>query len=74
MDNSRFIFHKGREVYILDCSDCSPEMVHSIIDECTKQVQNRPEKSVRTLTIAAGAKFYGETITKLKELTKGNAP
>ena len=74
MDNSKFIFHKGKEIFILDCTDCGPEMVHNIIDECAKQVQSRPEKSVRTLTIATNAKFDGDTINKLKDLTKGNAP
>ena len=74
MDKSRFVFHKGREIYVLDCTDCSAETVHAIIDECARQVQSRQEKSVRTITIAGGGKFDGDTITKLKELTKGNAP
>lgn len=74
MERSRFITHQGREIFVLDCSNCSAQMVHDIIDECAKQVRSRPEKSVRTLTIASGAKFDGETISKLKELTKGNEP
>ena len=74
MDKSKFILHKGKEIFVLDCTDCGPEMVHNIIDECAKQVQSRPEKSVRTLTIATNAKFDGDTINKLKDLTKGNAP
>lgn len=74
MEKSRFIFHKGWEIYVLDCSDCTPSMVHDIVDECARQVQARPQKSVRTLTIAGGAKFDNETITKLKALTKGNEP
>jgi len=63
MEKSRFIRHKGVEVYLLDCTDCKPAMVHEIIDECAKQVQGRPKKSVRTLTIASGAKFDTETIS-----------
>jgi hypothetical protein len=74
MERSRFVLHKGREIYVLDCADCSAGMVHDIIDECAKQVQARPEKSVRTLTIASGGKFDNDTISKLKELTKGNSP
>lgn len=42
MEKSRFIFHKGREIYVLDCSDCTPSMVHDIVDECARQVQARP--------------------------------
>ena len=74
MEKSRFISHNGREIYVLDCADCSASMVHDIIDECARQVRSRPEKSVRTLTIASGGKFDNDTISMLKELTKGNAP
>jgi len=74
MDKARFVQHKGKEIFILDCSGCKPAEVHQIIDECARQVRCRPPKSVRTLTIAGGGKFDNETITRLKELTKGNEP
>jgi hypothetical protein len=74
MERSKFIQHKGRELYVLDCSDCQPEEIIGIIDECARQVQSRPEKSVRTLTIAGGGKFDNNVLQKLKNLTQGNAP
>jgi len=74
MDRSKFIQHKGREIYMLDCSDCKPEEIVLIIDECARQVQSRPEKSVRTLTIAGGGRFDNQVLQKLKDLTQGNAP
>jgi hypothetical protein len=74
MERSRFIQHNGREIYLLDCSDCEPADVLQIIDECARNVRSRPEKSVRTLTIAGGGKFDGNVISRLKELTQGNAP
>jgi len=74
MERSRFIQHKGREIYMLDCSDCRPENIVEIIDECARQVQVRPEKSVRTLTIAGGGKFDTVVLQKLKDLTRDNAP
>jgi hypothetical protein len=66
--------YKDCEVFILDCAGCSASTVHDTIDECARQVQSRPEKAVRTLTIASGGKFDTATIAKLKELTKANAP
>ncbi len=74
MERSRFIQHQGREIYMLDCSGCSPGDVLSIIGECARQVRARPEKSVRTLTVAGGGKFDNDVLQGLKELTQGNAP
>jgi hypothetical protein len=74
MERSRFIQHKDREIYMLDCSDCKPEEIVDIIEECARQVQSRPEKSVRTLTIAGGGRFDNNVLQKLKFLTQGNAP
>ena len=74
MERSQFIYHKGREIYLLDCSACTPAEIVQIIDECARNVRVRPEKSVRTLTVAGGGKFDNEVIHKLKELTAGNAP
>lgn len=74
MERSKFIQYKGRELYVLDCSNCKPEEIVDIIDECARQVRSRPEQSVRTLTIAGGGKFDNNVLQKLKELTQGNAP
>lgn len=74
MERSRFMMHRGREIYVLDCSDCRPDEVVRIIDECARQVRSRPAGSVRTLTIAGGGKFDNNVLQKLKELTQGNAP
>ncbi len=74
MERSKFIQHKGRELYVLDCSDCKPDDIVGIIDECARQVQVRPIKSVRTLTIAGGGKFDNNVLQKLKTLTQDNAP
>lgn len=74
MERARFVQHKGKEIFVLDCSNCKPAEVHLIIDECARQVRRRTAKSVRTLTIAGGGRFDNETIGKLKELTKGNEP
>ena len=74
MERSRFINHNGREIYLLNFTDCSPDEIVPIIEECARQVQARPEKSVRTLTVAGNGSFNNDVINKLKDLTQGNAP
>ena len=74
MERSRFIEHKGKQIYVLDCSGCGTADIHEIIDECARVVQAQPEKSVLTMTIAGGGKFDNDIIAKLKVLTKGNEP
>ena len=74
MERSRFIDHKGKRIYMLDCSGCSTAEISQIIDECARVVQSQPPKSVLTMTIAGGGKFDNEIVSKLKNLTKGNEP
>lgn len=72
METSKFILHKGKEIYQLDCSKCQPEDFAPIIQECARTVQSQPEKSVVTLTIAGGGRFDKETIDQLMHLTRDN--
>ena len=74
MERARFIEHRGKKIFLLDCTNASFEEVHAVADECARQVRIQPPNSVLTLTLAGGGKFGPETIHKLKELTKGNKP
>jgi hypothetical protein len=74
MDRARFVEHKGKQIFAMDCRNSSLEEMNAIIAECILQVRNQPGKSVLTLTIAGGTAFSGETISKLKELARDNTP
>ena len=74
MERARFIAHRGKKIFLLDCTNASIEEIHAIAEECERQVRVQPLNSVMTLTLAGGGKFSPETIQKLKELTKGNKP
>jgi hypothetical protein len=74
MERARFIEHRGKSIFLLDCSNASIDEIHAMIDECARQVRAQPPQSVLTLTVAGGGKFAPETIQRLKELTKGNKP
>jgi hypothetical protein len=74
LERARFIDHKGKKIFLLDCSNCLPSDINPLIEECGRQVQSQPQKSVLTLTIAGGGRFDLETINKLKNLTRDNEP
>jgi uncharacterized protein related to proFAR isomerase len=74
MDRARFVTHKGKQIFSMDCKDASLEEMNQVIEECIRQVRSQPEKSVLTLTIAGGSSFGGEVISKLKDLARDNTP
>ena len=74
MDRARFVVHKGKKIYLIDCSDCLPAEINAVVEECARVVQSQPPKSVLTLTVANGGRFDLETITRLKDLASANEP
>lgn len=74
MERARFIEHKEKKIFVLDFSNCQPAEMPALIDECARQVQSQPDKSVYTITITTGAKYDFDTVDKLKRLTKENEP
>lgn len=74
MQRAHFVEHRGKQIFLMDCRDASLEEMEAVIAECIKQIRVLPEKSALTLTIAGGTTFSGETISKLKELARDNAP
>lgn len=74
MQRAHFIEHKGKRIFMMDCTGATLEEMDAVIAECIRQIRQLPEKSALTLTIAGGTTFSGETILKLKELARDNAP
>ena len=74
MDRAKFVEHKGRQIYLMDCSNASLAEMNQVIEACERDVRSQPEKSVYTLTVAGGSSFSSETISRLKELARGNTP
>lgn len=74
MDRAKFVAHKGKQIFKMDCTHATLEEMNAVIEACIREVRSQPEKSVLTLTIAGGTSFSGETITKLKELARDNTP
>jgi hypothetical protein len=74
MNRARFVEHKGKQIFTMDCTDASLEEINEVIEECIRQVRSQPEKSVLTLIVSGGSDFSGETISRLKALARDNAP
>ena len=74
MEDAWFTTEYGMEIFQLNFSYEVIEEAVPLIEECARQIRQRPENSVMTLTIVAEGKFYSELVEKLKELTKGNTP
>ena len=62
MDRAKFVEHKGKQIFVMDCRDAALDEMNQVIEECMLLVSKRPEKSVFTLTISGGSAFSGETI------------
>jgi hypothetical protein len=74
MERAKWIEHKGKRIFEMDCTNASLEEMNQVIEECIKEVRSQPEQSVFTLIVAGGTAFSGETIGNLKELARDNAP
>lgn len=74
MKDACFTNEYDKEVFLLNFSYDDISEAIPLIEECAKQVRNRPESSVLTLTIVGKGKFTSELVDKLKSLTKGNSP
>lgn len=74
MDSAKFVEHKGQRIFLMDCTDASLDGMNQIIETCAREVRSQPEKSIFTLIVAGGTAFSGDTIAKLKELARDNAP
>jgi hypothetical protein len=74
MERAKFVTHKGKKLYLMDCSNATVEEMNQVIEACERDVRCQPENSVCTLIVAGGSSFSGETISRLKELARDNTP
>jgi len=69
-----FISHKGKQVLLLDFSNCTPEEVKSVSDEARRIVTAQPRNSVLVLADFTGAQFSPDAVTRIKEVTTYDRP
>ena len=69
-----FITHKGKQVLLVDVSNCSPEEVAKISAMVPAYVTTQPRGSVLLLGDFTGARFDRNTIERLKQDTVFDRP
>ncbi len=75
MDSAiRFIAHKGKQILLVDVSNCSPEQVARISAMVPTYVTSQPRGSVLLLGDFTGARFDRQTIERLKQDTVFDRP
>ena len=74
MKDACFTREYGKEIFELHFSYEVVEEAVPLIEECARQIRQRPENSVLTITIVDAGKFNSELVEKLKGLTQGNRP
>ncbi len=74
MDRVRFIIHQGKQILLIDLTNCSAEEVMKIVGEVQRIVTARPHKSVLTLSDLTGAQFSRDAVTRMKEVAVLDRP
>ena len=73
-DRVRFITHQGKQILVVDLSNCSAIQVEQIIRALPELVTSRPLRSVLILADFTGASFDQEAIRAMKEAAVFDKP
>jgi hypothetical protein len=74
MDRVGWTTREGKQILLVDFTDCTPEGIIETTSEATSFVTAQPRNSVLALVDFAGAQFSREAITRLKEVAVFNRP
>jgi len=73
-DRIRFIAHQGKQILLVDVSNCSAAEVKKISQIVPQYVTAEPKSSVLLLADFSGAEFDREAVTKVKETAVFDRP
>jgi len=74
MDRVRFITHQGKQILLVDLTDCNAEEVTTIVGEVPRIVTTQPRKSVLILCDLTGTQFSRAAVTRMKEVAVFDRP
>jgi len=74
MERIRFFTHEGKQVLLVDFSNCSAKEVEKITRTVPDYVTNQPRGSVLILTDFAGASFDRDALLAMKETAVFDKP
>ena len=69
-----FITYEGKQVLVVDFSDCTPEEVTILSEEAERIITSQPPNSVLVLADFEGAQFSRDAVTRIKEVTTHDRP
>jgi hypothetical protein len=73
-DRVGFIDHKGKQVLVVDLTNCTPDEVTAAADQVVRIVTAQPDNSVLLMADFAGAQISRDAATRLKEATTYDRP
>jgi hypothetical protein len=73
-DRARFITYRGKQILLIDLSNCSPDKVEEIFRTVPDLVTTRPVGSVLILSDFTGASFDDEAIRVMQQTAVFDKP
>jgi len=74
MERIGFMCHDGKQILLIDFTNCCAEEVMKIAGEVQRIVTAQPRKSVLTLSDFTGAQFSRDVVTRIKEVAVFDKP
>jgi hypothetical protein len=74
MDRVCFTTHRGKEILLVDLTNCSAEEVIELLSEVQRIVTAQARNSVLTLGDLTGGRFSRAAITRMKEVAVFDRP
>jgi hypothetical protein len=73
-NRAEFITHEGKQVLVLDYTNCTPEEVALLAGEAERIITSQPHNSVLVLSDFEGAQFNRDAATRIKEVATHDRP
>jgi hypothetical protein len=74
MDRVRFITHQGKQILLVDLTDCNAEEVIELLTQVQRVVTTQPRNSALTLCNLTGTQFSRAAVTRMKEVAVFDRP
>ena len=74
MGSCEILTHKGKNIFLVNLANCSPQSTFSILDEAAAMIAKSAPKSALILTDSTGATYNAEVSTAMKNFSSKNTP
>ena len=74
MERIQFVEHKGKQILVIDFTECTPQEVMMISTAVKDVIRRQAKGTVLALADFTGAQFSKDAVTRIKEVTTFDAP